>query len=133
MSFGLRPSIPFSIIVYVFSTTIDGSSSVCVVTEEEAVVSFVPIGELAVTIAVLTIAPESEPVASIKYEALNFVTLLPIIRYDGHTATAILTLLVNYYKELSYALITSRKDVPKPIFEVQAIAPPFFSASCLTI
>ena len=36
------------------------------VTEDDAVVSFVPTGELAVIIAVLTIEPESDPDASIK-------------------------------------------------------------------
>ena len=66
MSFGFVPLTPFSIILYVFTTTIDGSSVVEVVTEDDAVVSFVPTGELAVIIAVLTIEPESDPDASIK-------------------------------------------------------------------
>ena len=35
-------------------------------TEDDAVVSFVPTGELAVIIAVFTIEPESDPDASIK-------------------------------------------------------------------
>ena len=69
ISFGLNPVIPFSITVYVFSTAIDGASVVVIETDPDPKVSLSAIGELAVTLAVFIISPESAPSESIVYVA----------------------------------------------------------------
>ena len=66
ISFGLYPGTPFSITVYVFSTTIDGASVVVTEMDPEPNVSKPSSnGELALTFAVLIISPESAPSESI--------------------------------------------------------------------